>query len=324
MTTITAASNPTHLDLLKATLRAEYSPLGAREKDLEKRLDGFVQNSRDFFNGSAASERFLFVPGISGSGKTYTLQHLFKQVKAFQPRTDDYGRAIRPLISAPTPKQAGTKDILITILEAMKLPSEGNERSLTKLVKEQIVAQKVNYLHLDEFQHSIRSGTPKQIDGVRDTLKNLVSIPDWPLHIILSGVPLLDKIRIGDGQIERRSHVVAFRPLECPADAKFIKTSLEKIIVAQCGLELDETLEEEDFPDRLCRAKRGGWGSIIETIQNACFTAIENDRRKVTVKHFAYLYRMSTGCKPDDNIFTAPEAKYKKLKPQNALIDLEA
>ncbi|WP_430253080.1 ATP-binding protein [Neorhizobium sp. DAR64872/K0K18] len=316
-------SDLTPLDHLKASLRVEYSPLGAREKDLEKRLAGFVQNSRDFFNGNAASERFLFVPGISGSGKTYTLQHLFKQVEAFQPWTDNHGRVIRPMISAPTPKQAGTKDLLITVLEAMGLPSEGNERSLTKLVKEQIVAQKVKYIHLDEFQHAIRSGTPKQIDGVRDTLKNLVSIPSWPLHIILSGVPLLDKIRVGDGQIERRSHVVAFRPLECPADTKFIESALVKIIVTQCGLELDETLMKDDFADRLCRAKRGGWGSIIETVQNACFTAIENNRRKVTVKHFAYLYRMSTGCKPDDNIFTAPEAKYKKLKPQNALIDLE-
>jgi hypothetical protein len=94
--------------------------------------------------------------------------------------------------------------------------------------------------------------------------------------------------------------------------------------MGQCRLELDETLKTDDFPDRLCRAKRGGWGSIIETIQNACFTAIENGRPKVTIKHFAYLYRMSTGCKPDDNIFTASTAKYKMLKPQHALVDLEA
>ncbi|WP_312403710.1 ATP-binding protein [Rhizobium sp.] len=274
---------------------------------------------KDFSKGSVSSERFLFVPGVAGSGKSFTLERVFSQIPEFQPRHDERGIFIRPLISATTRKQATTKDILIMLLEEMDLPAEGSERALTKLLQEQLRAQKVHYVHMDEFQHSLRSGTPKTIEGVQDALKNLVAMPDWPLHIILSGVPRLDKLRVDDNQIMRRSHVVPFRPLKVPDDNKFIMDAMKTVIVDHCGLEMDETLLDKNFPSRLCRAKIGGWGSIIEMVQNACFTAIENGRPTVTVKHFAYLYRINTGCIPKDNIFTSN--RWKLLKPQNSLID---
>ncbi len=303
---------------LKANVRSTYIASG-RDEQVDEYLNFIVSNMRDFESGVASQRRCLFVIGHSGSGKTTTLAHHFGKLPEFQPRQRGQ-ETIRPLISITAPKVSPTKNLIVEVLKKMNLPYHGTEHELTTLLKEQAKARSMVALHVDEGQHAIRSNAPKAIKGVQDFLKNLMAIPDWPLHLIISGVPEVNRMRVGDGQMERRSQVLKFEPMEFPEDTDWLRSLLENVAVEQCGLKLAENIRTDEFLGRLCRAMNGGWGSIIEMVQEACFVALANGRTELTINHFAHRYDQITACKPGDNMFHSP--RWNELKPKFSLLEM--
>ncbi|WP_426231651.1 AAA family ATPase [Pararhizobium sp. DWP3-4] len=307
------------LRALKKKVRSQYIENG-RDEQVADHLNFIVSNIDDFHAGAASQRRCLFVIGPSGSGKTTALEHHFKKIPQFQPFVREL-ETVKPLISLPAPKQSPTKDLIVAVLKTMNLPHKGSEQELTALLKEQAKERSLIALHIDEGQHAIRSNTPKAIKGVQDFLKNLMAIPDWPLHLIISGMPEVDNMRIGDGQMERRSHVLKFEPMEYPDDLDWLKTLLHNVAVQQCSLKLSDAITSDEFLGRLCRAMNGGWGSIIEMVQEACFVALANGRTTLTINHFAYRYDQITACKEGENMFHSP--RWNELKPKFSLMDLQ-
>lgn len=98
---------------------------------------------------------------------------------------------------------------MVAVLKAMNLPHEGNETEMTDSMLLQFKERRVCCLYLDELQHTVRSNTKAAFETVQDLLKSMLDIKDWPLHVVLSGMPKIEKMR-DDAQIRRRSNVISF------------------------------------------------------------------------------------------------------------------
>ncbi|GEO87517.1 hypothetical protein GCM10007920_14220 [Ciceribacter naphthalenivorans] len=306
---------------IKASVRAGYLTTG-RDTRLASYLREMAVNVEDCELGAGSKRRALFVIGESGSGKTRSLQHHFATMPEFRPYRNEHGETVSPVLSIDAPRPCNTKALAITILTAMGLPTRERmtEHALFAILKSQLRERGVKFLHVDEMQHVMRHNTASAIRHVQDTLKSLTQITDWPLHTIYSGVSELAELLKGDPQLANRSRVLRYDALSCPADAQWIESILQKVATEGCGLTLSAELLEGDFPEKLCLAGNGAFGSMIAMVQEACFRALERERKSVSIKEFARNYERDTGCLPRDNVFTA--ARWRDLVPGHALVDL--
>ncbi|EUB97522.1 hypothetical protein PMI07_000082 [Rhizobium sp. CF080] len=306
---------------LKASVRAGYFTTG-RDGKLASYLREMAVNVTDWEQGAGSKRRALFVIGDSGSGKTRSLQHHFATMPEFRPYRNEHSETVSPVLSIDAPRPCNTKALAITIITAMGLPTRERmtEHALFAVLKSQLRERGVKYLHVDEMQHVMRHNTPAAIRHVQDTLKSLIQTTDWPLHTIYSGVSELAELLKGDLQLANRSRVLRYDALSCPADAQWIASILQKVGNEGCGLSLSAELLDDDFPEKLCLAGNGAFGSMIAMVQEACFRALERGRKSVTIKEFARNYERDTGCMPRDNVFTA--SRWRDLVPGHALADL--
>lgn len=279
----------------------------------------FEENIEDFEAGAASPRRAFFVTGPSGTGKTSAIKHAVSKIPAFQPFYNKYGERVSPYVYVKLPKKCATFDMVVAIMKAMGLPSDGTERDLTDELLSQLRERQTKVLHLDELQHTVRSNTRAAFEAAQDFIKQLVDRDDWPLHAFLSGMPRIENIR-QDDQIRRRSKVITFHRMDFEADGKRLTNLLDQIAVAACGLKLDEYLQTEEFRERLCHAYRGAWGTTIEAIQSAGFLALKKGKNVLTRNHFAQEYESDSGALREENIFISP--RFRDIEPKSSLASM--
>ncbi|MGO7981436.1 ATP-binding protein [Rhizobium johnstonii] len=287
----------------KVRVRKTYLELGTRGNQILERCDFIVENVKDFYAGAASPRRGVFVMGESGTGKSFALSHHLATYPAFQPKMNKYGRMTKPVVSIVAPDKSTTLDIMAKALKAMNVPVPKNGRDMRKTLLEQFAENETIVFHIDEMQHSTRSNTEATIRAMQEWLKLMLQIENYPLHVIVSGMPTLDRL-LAEGQIERRSKVISFETLACPDDLKWVIFCVQEVAVKGCGLTLanDITSGKGLFYERLCHAAKGGFGIMVEMTQEACFRAMRAGRSEVALRHFANEYE-SNSSNPDLNIF---------------------
>lgn len=293
------------------------------DKMLTEMLREMVDNVDLCRRGVGSRRRALFLLGGSGTGKSTALEHHFLHMPAFQPRVNEYGEEVRPVLSLEAPKPCGPKDFALAILDAIGVPSKARqtEAELFATVKTQFRERGIIYLHVDEAQHLRRHQSSQAILDVQDRIKSLMQIADWPLHLIFSGVPdLADLLKGGDGQVKNRSRIMRFVPLSLPGNRADILRMLTDIVDAKFGMVLPDELRTDDFLGRLCWANSGRFGEIVAAIQGACSLAKSKGKDKVDLRAFAFNYSRTSGCLPSDNIYTA--ARWSEIDPANSVADL--
>ncbi|NTI88498.1 AAA family ATPase [Agrobacterium rhizogenes] len=293
------------------------------DKMLIEMLQQLIDNVELCRRGVGSRRRALFLIGGSGTGKSTALLHHFRSLPEFQPRVNEYLETVRPLLSIEAPKPCGTKDFAVAILDAIGVPSKARqtEGQLYATVKTQFRERGIVFLHVDEAQHLRSHPTRQATLDVQDRIKTLMQIPDWPLHMIFSGVSdLADLLKGGDGQVKNRSLIMRFVPLSVPKDRDCIHGVLADIVVDKCGLILPDELRTDDFIGRLCWANSGSFAEIIKAVQAACFLVMSKGKDTVDLRAFAFNYSRSSGCLPSDNIYTA--ARWSEIDPENSVADL--
>jgi energy-coupling factor transporter ATP-binding protein EcfA2 len=268
----------------KVDVRSTYIDGGGRDETLLDELRAIVENIEDFKVGAASPRRCLFVTGPAGTGKTTVLRHLIKKIPEFQPYVDEHKRPKVPFLYIKAKKQSSCKNLVAEVVSAYGLPAEGSEKVLTELMFDLIKERETLCIQVDEIQHAIRANSQSTFEAVQDLLKTMVVLHDWLLHLILSGVPKIEKLR-HDEQIGRRSVLVPFHRLQCPDDADWVHACLKSVAVDGCGLQLHDDLEGDDFLGRLCHAVNGAWGTLIEMIQAASFRCMEGRHVVLAIKH---------------------------------------
>ncbi|NKM95692.1 ATP-binding protein [Rhizobium leguminosarum] len=292
-----------------------------RCEHLRARIQEFWEHAGVCLEGGGSRRRILAVIGASGTGKTTSLRHVFKGFDALK-RYSCKGRPVIPMISIEVPRPCTTKDLAIHILNELGVPAShsASEYDLFQAVKSQLRECGSVLLHLDEAQHLLQAETAAAVRKLQDRLKSLLSIPDWPLHLILSGVPELATLFSGDHQLANRSTVMRFENLLFPGDKELVSNILRDIAVDHCSLSPDNKLLTEDFLGRLISASGGGIGTLIEFIRAACYKALSKGHVTLGTKDFAFAYARFSGSRDADNIITA--SGWQNVDRGNALVDL--
>lgn len=307
------------IDTQRANLRALKNQVrkkrlkNDRDDDLADEIQSMLENIDDFLEfGSCEERRGLFVTGPAGTGKSTALKHILRTNPELQPYRNEHNALIRPALSIKLPKESKTNVVVEEVLKALDLPADGTEKELTPVMMDALKVHQVKILHFDESQHTVRSQTSKAFEAVQDMIKQLIDREDWPLHVILSGMPRIERMR-DDEQIGRRSMVFPFRRLEIEAD-RHVFSGLLAEISADCGLQLQDQLKDDKFLGQLFKTTGGAWGTAIGDIRRACFRALTKRKTEVTVNHFAQEYERNTGALLKENIFLADNWEQLEVK----------
>lgn len=262
--------------------------------------------------------RILAVCGDSGSGKTRALLEHTSRIPALQPY-EFQGATYSPFLAyeAPSPctpnllAQEGLRALGVDVKSTIK------ENAAWDLFRNELKAHRVLFVLIDEAQHAVNTANRIEAQKIADALKNLVQMPDWPVRLILAGVPPLDEFLSTEKQLFNRRTLIRFEKLHGKRGLESIREVLGKVIREHAGLKLSEDLAG-DFAARLSHASDGDFGSVIQMMRDAAEIVITTDRLAVERADFAATYESFTGCTPDNNVFSFKGDDWVNLKPLRA------
>ncbi len=297
------SDNP-ELGLLLTKLNESYVS-SARDKRLSSQFDRLVDGAilpPQAEAGKRLEGRALFVMGESGAGKSRSLSYLFSKRPALNPY-ETYIGTMMPLVSVIAPSPCTLRQLANAILDRMgyETKTDLKENVAWRIVKQQLKLRKTIILHIDEIQHCLQNLSDHEKQKVLDTLKNLMQNPDWPMRLVLSGLPEFGRFALRDKQIPFRSRTIHIAPLSIPADLKWVRFMVTSIFER---LQFDvSALSSDEFYLRLCHAASNLTGRIARHVQAAGEEVIYAGRNAVTIRDFAEAYALYSGCEPDENIF---------------------
>ncbi len=244
--------------------------------------------------GRLSEGRAIMLVGQSGAGKSRALQRVFAEHGHFTPES---------LVSVVAPAPCTLKQLGNTVLDGLGYPRTRDlaENVVWDVVRTQLRALGVRFLHIDELQHLFQA-RKSDILPVRNMLKALLNQRDWPMFLFLSGMPQIESDLAEDVQIRRRCRAVHFHSLG-ERDRLFVRRTLDALAEMACLGDAD--LSRDDFIVRLMHAGLNELGICIEIIQDAIKRAFSEDADTLRVTHFAAVYFSRSGCLPEDNVFTA-------------------
>ena len=291
----------------------------ARDTELEREVQTLVEGAAVTANGFETERRALFVIGETGAGKTRAVDRVIDAMEEFRP-VETPTTVTCPIVRIVAPKPCTLKMLGAEILRGLGYPliRDIREGVLWGMVRHQLKERRVRFIQIDEGQHMLNWRNEAEMEKLSDTLKNVMQQRDWPVRLIVGGLPELADFLQRDGQLRRRSHVVHLKNLKFPRDAKLLGWLAATIVRDHAGMEFGFEVSDE-FLARLCRASWNQFGIVTQIVRGAVEQALLEDRpqTEVTARHFARSYAAFSGCQPSENIMTA--ANWTEIVPQNAL-----
>lgn len=299
---------------------AEYIPL-TRDELLNSALKAMVASVSTPISGKPDKRRIVAVCGNSGAGKTTAVMKHLQSMKATASYVDEDNVRIHPLIFIDAPSPCTPKLLAIAGLQAMGInPGHRlHENEAWEEFRRLLKVHKVMWVFIDEAQHAIEAATIRETTVIGNSLKGLTQMPDWPVRLILAGVPPLASF-LARKQLYTRRTVVPFEPVSTSGADDLIGTVLATVATKHAGLEVRIDIEDEKcrFRERLSHACDAEFGSIIQMIRGAVEIAILAGREFLTLEDFIDVYSAFSGCQPSRNVFTAPN--WAELEPEVALL----
>ncbi len=303
-----AARDERSLDDLMTELNHQYYARKSRDDLMKAELERLRRRIRFQMNaapgtlvGEMAEGRILALLGESGAGKSRSLARIFKKYPELLGRPEA-GKE-RYLISIKAPSPCLPRLIAERILRAAGYPvqKELPENVAWNLVTQYLPICGVRLVHIDEFQHVSQRNDKAQRQKIRDSMKDVMQIPDFPVSFIVSGLPEIAEFLQPDRQIKRRSRTIVFHPLSYERDRSFLETMINNY-VSKAGLKVDLGGE---LVKRLIHAASAQNGIFIEYLLEGIEQALLLDRDVLDIGCFEDVYAIRSGCLPDQNVFTA-------------------
>lgn len=276
-----------------------FEPLEARFAMLiAKRLSDLEADRSSEAHGLALS-------GASGTGKSAAMHHLLACAR------NRLSTTLHPdatIISLRVPSPATLKFVGQTLLRALgyQIGSERQAWYIWDLVRHHLKERKVLFVHLDEAQDLASRGTKHELNSVASMLKTLMTDPEWPVGIILSGTPELEDILNHDPQLARRMETVHFSSLSPVAHGNDVLDLVENYC-ARAGLSAAPELLELAHGERLIHASSNQFGLVIELTLAAVEQAFLADAKQLTREDFAQAYQLRAACDDVFNPFVIPD-----------------
>lgn len=250
--------------------------------------------------------RAVALIGASGSGKSTAIARLLRTTPGLVLRDHDQERC--DVISLMVPSPATLKSVGRAILETLGYPlkRELTGDAIWELVRTHLRLRQVLFLHLDEAQDIARHQTPKEMQAVINTLKSLMQHKEWPVGLILSGMPGLRDILNHDPQLARRVF-----PIELPRLSPFgdIPPILDMLAfyAGEAGLVPMDAHGAHDLAARLIHAADREFGLAIDMTVDGLDEALRAGDAALASRHFAKAFAYRSGCIPGLNPFIADD-----------------
>lgn len=300
-----------------AQLYNEYIPLD-RDKLLKDALVASIASVTTPITGKPDKRRIVAVCGRSGAGKTTAIMKHIQSLKAMAAYFDEDGVRIHPVIFIEAPSPCTPRLLAIAGLEALghTPPDRIRENEAWLLFRRLLKVHKVMWVVIDEAQHAIESATIREATVIGDAFKNLTQMPDWPVRLILVGVPPLASF-LARKQLYNRRTVIPFDTVDADGNTDLVKSILKTIVLEHARVELGIDLEG-DFLKRLMHACDAEFGSVVQMIRAAVELAMLAGREQVLIDDFVKTYASFSGCRPSKNVFKADN--WEELDPTTALL----
>ena len=277
--------------------------------ELERKFNRLLWKRRaDIATGRNPEARGLIVTGNSGSGKTTAVDRLITRHPQLNLGND--GSEVLEALSVRVPSPASLKFVGEKTLNGFGVSTERNRTSNWFWDKIQFHAKSRGtlFVHYDEAQDFISNSKGTEIKPVMKTLKSFMQNKQWPVGLVLSGLPWLKELMNLDPQLWRR-----FKPIHFPSisyathapEIMSILVSYTKVV----GLELGDGINNRAFLRRLIHAASNEFGITVELIVEAIEEALLNADDAITIQHFADMYQTRVGCVQALNPFVADDFK---------------
>lgn len=240
----------------------------------------------------------------SGAGKSTTLERIFGEYSAF----GGYGVVGSgcAIITVEAPSPCTLAQIAMLILEKLGYSPERElrENVAWRRVRKMLRREKIFFVHIDEAANVLHQKSEHEIQKIADTFRSLMLSKEWPVQIILSGVPELLDLFDQDRQLRRRMKYVRFENVSAAEDADLIEATLRGYAKA-AKLPVRFTDEDALIP-RLCHAAVYQFGLVIELVVDAIEACLTDEHKALTKQDFANGYAERTLQPVDLNPFVVP------------------
>lgn len=286
----------------KARLRNMYFHM-ARAEELDRL---FREAVVDYDSGVLTDDVFeascLTIVGESNSGKTREIRHALARLKENTP-TLECGREVRS-VSVFLDGETTWKSLGIKILEHVgyNMSPRKKEHEIWSRVRQQLRAQGYWIVHIDECQHIFETLGKNETKKVINSIKALAKNPDWPVVVVLSGIPeLLQKVN-SEKQLMNPTSAFYLQSLDplSESDMELVDTAFYHYAEAR-GVNVDG-IRDDDTYRRICYAHGNQFGLIFKFMVDV-FANVEDDQPEVDLSMLATRYAAKTGCVPGHNPF---------------------
>ena len=289
-------------------LRSAYMPTEAYRK-LEKNFHWLLDQRRaDLEEGITSNVRGIVLIGQSGSGKTTAIRELIRQNQALISSNPE--DEICEFVGLQVPSPATMKFVGAATLHALGYPYSREQTGpvVWGLVKRQLKQRRTLFLHLDEAQDLARYQTDKERQAVVNTLKSLMENSQWPVGLILTGMPDLKNIINQDAQLARRLYPIEIDGLHDLRHAEPV-IALVKGYARRAGITMSEDLSSENFARRLIHAADYEFGLLAELAVQSITEAITTVGLSVelNINHFGEVFYARTAAVDGLNPFIAED-----------------
>lgn len=317
---------------LSGDLAARHYPLD-RARVLQH---SFSQLLSRHLGGLQSRTRFetgaLLVTGQSGAGKSKEIGDLLGRFNASDTRLPSGEKA--SFACCVLSSKGGWKDLGKHTLRALGYPIDDKARrtqtEIWNLVVDQAKRKGCIGIHYDEAQHIMRGRGQGELLVILDAFKALMKSHDWPLMLILSGVPeLADYIR-QEPQLFRLTTRVRFENIDLAerddgslGDYLTLNTILGSY-ADKVAIDVPDELRELEFLHRLATAAAFRWGLVFEIVLAALQVAIGRGARELTRQDFDRAWADKTGAVEISSPFSNPNYKsvYRRDRPfEEAYLD---
>lgn len=267
-----------------------------RHTNLEAQFDRLLDRRREEIKqGVRAEARGIALIGTSGSGKTTAVDRLLSRHKDLL--LPQEGQRQADVISFQVPSPATLKDVGMAVLSALGYPLQRDRSAgiIWNHVRKLLQEREVLFLHIDEAQDLYTVKGDQALINVINTLKSLMQNKDWPVGIILSGMPKVGSMLNFDGQLARRFYPIELKPVSIASDDDLLHDVLSAYS-AQAGLKLSTEIVTETFLLRMIHSAAYEFGLIIEILIAAIEEALSAEVDVLEQHHFALAFRIRSGC----------------------------
>lgn len=279
-----------------------------RDGDLRTRMAELLEGLVTRFDPAIAGDennrieaRALLVIGETGAGKSWTMRRFLSEHPAF-PGYDQLTSDC-PLITLNVRPPCTFLALGRQLSAKTGYPIQGKleAHAVWNRVYERLRHRGIFGVHFDELHNFVRTANRNDRKEVQNAIKTLMNMTEWPVFVVVSGLPDLQEFIEDACEDRRRLKTVHFSRLSSPGDNAKMSAML-KAVSEVASLVVSDVSVDRIVP-RLMHAALYALGTSMELMHEAIDGTLRNGVAELDIVAFANAYAARTACHADANPF---------------------